>query len=62
MIHGDVKEPLYLVAVQIHGQNPVSTSLSNEIGNKLGADRLTPFGLLILADQTGLKDAFATPG
>ena len=52
MIDGVVEETLDLTGVQIDGDDVVRAGNAQQVGDKSRADRLTPFGLPVLACGT----------
>ena len=53
VVHGDVKEALDLVSVQVHGQHAVGTGGGDHVGHQLGGDGIAGLGLAVL---TGIAE------
>ena len=49
IVHGDVKEALNLVGVEIHGEDPVGAGAGDQVGHQLGGDGVAGLGLAVLA-------------
>src|SRR5699024_5565211 len=56
IVHGDVKEALNLVGVQVHGQHTVGAGPGDQVGHQLGGNGVTGLGLTILTGVAKVGD------
>ena len=56
MVNRNVKEPLYLVGVEVNGDDTVGTRTLNHIGNQFGTDRDAGFVLAVLTRPTEIRN------
>nr|AFN57676.1 hypothetical protein [uncultured bacterium r_02] len=56
MVDGNVEETLYLVGVQVHRDDTVHTSHTQQVGHQLGADAHTGLVLTVLSGPSEVGD------
>ena len=56
VVHGDIKEALNLVGVEIHRKYAVGAGGLDEVGNELGGDGVAALGLAILTGIAEVRD------
>ena len=56
MIDGNIKESLYLVGMQVHGDQTVDTSGTEQVGHKFCTDAHTRLVLPVLTCPSEIRD------